>query len=129
MTLAIAGIDVSEYMTDYDVSRSASSNSANGFPNWDGAIIDEKGQTIPNSRIVISISVSLKKVPRTLAAEIASAVEAEVFPVTYASPAASSGEFTLSSYRATARRYGEEWDIEFSCNSDISVSESSGGYL
>ena len=128
LTLIISGIDVTEYVTDYDVSRSASSNSANGFPNWDGTIIDEKGNVIPASKITTSISAALKKVPRSVADEIAQAVEATSFDVTYASPSEASGTFMLSSYRATSRRFGDEWDIDIACDSDNS-SEVSGGSL
>ena len=39
-----------------------------------------------------------------------------------------SGTFLLSSYRATSRRFGDEWDIDIACDSDNS-SEVSGGSL
>lgn len=128
LTLVISGIDVTKYVTDYDVSRSASSNSGNIFPNWDGTIIDEKGNVVPNRKITTSISAALKKVPRSVADEIAKAVEAESFKLTYASPSESSGTFVLSSYRAASRRFGDEWDIDIACDSDNS-SEVSGGSL
>lgn len=128
LTLVISGIDVTKYVTDYDVSRSASSNSGNVFTNWDGTTIDKKGNVVPSKKITTSISAALKKVPRSVADEIAKAVEAESFNVTYASPSESSGTFVLSSYRATSRRFGDEWDIDIACDSDNS-SELSGGSL
>lgn len=128
LTLVISGIDVTKYVTDYDVSRSASSNSGNVFPNWDGTQIDEKGNVVPSKIITTSISAALKKVPRSVADRIAQAVEAESFDVTYAAPSEASGTFMLSSYRATSRRFGDEWDIDIACDSDNS-SDVSGGSL
>ena len=128
LTLIISGIDVSKYTIDYDVSRSASGYSGKVFTNWDGTTIDEKGNVVQSKKITTSISAALKKVPRSVSDQIAQAVEAESFDVTYASPSEASGTFVLSSYRATSRRFGDEWDIDIACDSDNS-SEVSGGSL
>lgn len=128
LSLIISGIDVSKYTIEYDVSRSSSGYSGKVFTNWDGTIIDEKGNVVPIKKITTSISAALKKVPRSVADRIAQAVEAESFDVTYAAPSEASGTFMLSSYRATSRRFGDEWDIDIACDSDNS-SEFSGGSL
>ena len=129
--LVISGIDVSPYVVDYDVSgsrRSRSSrksvsggSSGDSFVNWDGTVIGADGTVYDDPESysyvhVTSLSASLARVPRGLAASIGAALNSsEGISVSYDSPARNtSGAAVLVSYKASSRRFGETWDFDFS---------------
>lgn len=143
--LVISGIDVSPYVTDYDVNGSRRSrsggkgSSGDSFVNWDGTVIGADGTVYDDPESysyihVTSLSASLARVPRALAADIGEALNSsEGISVSYDSPARNtSGTAVLVSYKASSRRFGETWNIDISLEIAPSEEEddpASGGGL
>ncbi len=130
--LVIDGNDVSDYVTSYNVNGSRRSDSGAGgntFTNWDGTLIGSDGTVYEKSYIyTVSLTASLRRVPRALAALIGDSLAKEDFSVTYDSPAHNiSGTAVPVSYKADSRRFGETWDIDLSLNIQPSGSSPGGG--
>ena len=120
----IDGIDISPFITNYRVKRSAEEiRDIIAFENWDGRLIGKDGKIYGGSgsdeseepaAMSIEISFSLSRIPRGNAEMIANSLGKSEFDILYDSPAKDcSGKAKTLSYNAVSRRFGDTWDVDF----------------
>lgn|SRR5574344_1127948 len=94
VSLIIGAVNVSAHITDYGVRITPVEDSGNSFIDYTG----KENKAILGLRT--SISVTLKKVPSSLATSLAAVVESEEFSVTYSTPVTATSNFSCSNYDA-----------------------------
>jgi hypothetical protein len=114
LELVINNVRADGYVTDFTVS-SAPKKDSSAFENHDGSTV---GGYIGD---IITLNITLKKVPTSAAAKISGAVSGKTFPVTYSSPAAVSAQFKKTAYKAVSRGKGLEWDMSLTLESAAPV--------
>lgn len=134
--LKIGDIEIQKYLTDFSfgsASRSTqkSRNASGGFECYDGTVISSDGRVIPPeeaSSEIITLNISLKKVPSGEAETIRGAVSESTFDVECPSPAIS-GSYKKTSYNSSSRTKGIEWDIDMVLESAAADDTSASGSL
>lgn len=111
--LVIAGKNVAEWVTKFDVDSSPSST--DGFTNHDGSKVYGNGGSI------VKLDIRLGRVPTDISKALSSAVESGEVEVSYTSPTPTSAKFVKKRYQASVKAKGSAWDISLSLESAAPV--------